>query len=331
MIKLNSPLDMHCHLRQGDLLKSVAYLTAKHFAGALIMPNIDPIIDSEFRLVQYKTAIDYHTYGMNFTPYMTLYFQEHYSKKFLEGVKDKILAIKFYPKNLTTNSQHGCDPNSAATYNVLGFMEELKIPLCVHAEYPGYHQDREWIFNSVIRGWAQLFPTLKIIIEHISDRRSLDTIYHYDNVYGTVTPHHLLLTGDDYIGPPLNVHNYCMPVCKRPEDRAAIQRDVLNGNQKLMLGTDSAPHYRLFKLDGCAGVFNAPIALQLITELFVNEGAESKLQDFVAYNARRIYHIMPPDKFITLVEKDFIVPKEYDGVVPLFAGKTLKWSIDKVD
>ncbi|MEM9227891.1 MAG: dihydroorotase, partial [Verrucomicrobiota bacterium] len=41
-ISLNSPLDMHLHLRQDAMLQHVAPLTAETFAGAVVMPNLLP-------------------------------------------------------------------------------------------------------------------------------------------------------------------------------------------------------------------------------------------------------------------------------------------------
>jgi dihydroorotase len=338
-IVLNSPLDMHLHLRQGDMLRKILPYTVKHFSGALVMPNTESIIDSFDKVKQYEDEILRNKFSDKFCPYMTLYYQTHYTREFLEEVKSNILAIKFYPKNLTTNSQHGCDPKDAD--KVLEIMEDLDIPLCVHAESEGYHEDREYLFHNNIQRWTNMYSKLKIIIEHISDGRTLKLIRDNENIYGTVTPHHLLLTGDDIMGPPLNPHNYCMPVCKRPGDRDLLKHVILNHNEKLMLGTDSAPHMKNAKEQGgCAGIFNAPIALQLLAEVFfkdldkiidgqfrfrVNMGM--LLEDFVSNNAQRIYGIKPPNKQITLIEKPFTIPNDYDGIVPLWAGKTIEWSV----
>ena len=45
---INSDLDMHLHLRDDDMLKLVASLTSKSFAGALIMPNLLPPITTGY-------------------------------------------------------------------------------------------------------------------------------------------------------------------------------------------------------------------------------------------------------------------------------------------
>lgn len=342
-IILDSPLDMHVHLRQGEMFRKVLPYTIKHFSGALIMPNTEPIIDEINTVKRYEDQILRNEFFGKFCPYMTLYFQTHYTREFLKKVKEHILAIKFYPKNLTTNSIHGSDPSDPEVEEVLAAMEELNIPLCVHAEAQGYHEDREYIFHYHLRGWHVRYPKLKIIIEHVSDQRTLELIKNFNNFYGTVTPHHLLLTGDDIMGPPLNPYNYCMPVCKRPEDREALIEAVIKcDNEKLMLGTDSAPHMRNAKEQGgCAGIFNAPIALQLLAQIFFKDMKglidgqfrfkvfrTEALQNFVSDNARKIYGITPPKKQIKLIEKPFVIPDSYDGIVPLWAGKTINWSIE---
>jgi len=340
-IILDSPLDMHLHLRDGEMLRKVVKHSVKHFSGALVMPNTEPIIDSLDMVKAYWREIS-HCHTDIFVPYMTLYFKTYYTKEYLEQVKPYILAIKFYPRNLTTNSIYGCDPNDPEVEEVLTVMEELNIPLCVHAEAQGYHEDREYLFQRHITRWHVRHPKLKIIIEHISDAHTLTLIKDFNNVYGTITPHHLLLTGDDVMGPPLNSHNYCMPVCKRPEDREALIEAVIKcDNEKLMLGTDSAPHTRNAKEQGgCAGIFNAPIALQLLAEIFFKDMKglidghfrfkvfrTEALQNFVSSNAQKIYGITPPKKQIKLIEEPFVIPDSYDGIVPLWAGKNINWSI----
>jgi dihydroorotase len=324
-IILHNPLDMHVHLRQGEMLKLVAPLSAKTFSGVLVMPNTDPPIKTIDQIKVYKEFILSET--ENFTPYMTLYFDTNYTESFLKEAKEHIIAIKFYPKGATNNSQHGCDPNDFNIAYVLRIMEYLDIPLCIHAEMPDrYHEDREQLFHIYLQSWAFTYPKLKIIIEHISDHRTTILLNHYGNLYGTITPHHLLFTGDDFIGPPLNPYHYCMPVCKKSLDRATLQESVLLNNDKYMLGTDSAPHNIDTKLyAGAPGIFNAPIALQLLAEIFENH-LES-FQNFISNNAQRIYGIKPLEKQITLIKQPFTIPQYYDDVVPMKAGKQLEWSL----
>lgn len=342
-IILHEPFDAHLHLRQGDLLKQVVSLSAKTFSGALVMPNTNPPIFDYYEILAYKKEIIEATNNHNFTPFMTLYFNTNYTYHILEDIYNSIKAIKFYPKNLTTNSQHGCDPSDPKIDDVFKIMEDFEIPLCVHAEAPGYHEDREKLFHIYLRQWANLFPNLKIIIEHISDATTLNLLRNYENIYGTITAHHLLLTGDDVIGPPLNVHNFCMPVCKRPEDREALQNIVLQDNfifEKLMFGSDSAPHEIDNKeRNGCAGVFTAPICLQFLCELFFNDEQFTidnqvklnRLQQFVSGNAQKIYNLNLPKKEVNLVREPFTIPFFYNGIVPMWAGQKLQWKIAPSD
>lgn len=328
-ITLDRPLDMHVHFRQGPMLRHVVPLSAATFAGAMAMPNTDPPLDAYDRLHDYMVEVLRGARYVPFRPYGTLYFRPDYTYQELAAAKPYVTAIKFYPRNLTTNSQHGCDPDDPGVEEVLEIMQTLHIPLSVHPESFGYHEDREELFGKFIESWACYFPRLKIIMEHVSDRRSLPLLRH-SNVFATMTPQHLLITGDDWVGPPLRPHLYCMPVAKRPEDRAALLRAAtVDFPSKVMLGTDSAPHPAEKKESacGCAGVFTAPIALQLYAQAFDRAGHLDKLQAFASDNARRIYGVDPPAKSVTLARKPFVVPDTYGAVVPMWAGETLDWSV----
>lgn len=339
-IELKSPLDMHVHFRQGDILKFVAPITAKLFSGALVMPNTNPIIDSLERIESYSNEIKNSIDSNSFEHYMTIYFQTKFTKKFLESVKDKILAVKFYPKNATTNSSHGCDPDDPEVDKVLALMEELNIFLCVHGESTGFVLDREKKFLDVYDRWARKFPKLKIIMEHITTSEAAEFVWNYDNLHATITPQHLLCTLDDMMGEHLNPHLFCKPVLKRDSDReslVALACGTLTNESniaKVMLGTDSAPHDRKNKESccGCAGIFNAPITLQLLAGLFdeVWSGqqiAESKLQQFVSNNAKTIYGINPPEKTVVLDKNNFYIPQKYGDIIPMWAGKVIPWRI----
>ncbi|MDD2782432.1 MAG: dihydroorotase, partial [Sulfuricurvum sp.] len=80
-----------------------------------------------------------------------------------------------------------------------------------------------------------------------------------------------------------------------------------------------------------AGVFTAPIALQLLCEVFESHDKLENLQSFVSDNAQQIYGICAEFKEVVLVKHDFVVPELYGTVVPMKAGEILKWSIERVD
>ena len=334
---LNEPLDMHLHLRDGDMLRLVAPLTSNSFSGALVMPNLVPPVTTKEALLSYKKRIIESCKDDNFTPYMTLFFQNNYSFEFLEDIKDEIIGIKLYPAGITTNSETGVSSMDIEVLRpTLENMSRLGIPLCIHGETNGFVMDREKEFMPIYESIASAFPNLKIIMEHITTKDAVELLDKYSNLYATVTLHHLLITLDDVAGGMLDPHLFCKPIAKRPEDRNALLNAALKAHPKLMFGSDSAPHPKHKKeCCGCAaGVFTSPIALQVLVELFEKYDSLDNLNDFVSNNAKKIYGLNIKDKTIKLVKKDFIVPAIYEykdeKVVPMYAGKTLSWSIDSI-
>jgi len=332
-ITINSPFDMHLHLRDGDMLKLVAPLSAKNFAGGVIMPNLVPPVDTKEAVISYKKRILDAIGDEDFIPFMTLFFKP-YSKEFLTDIKDEISAIKLYPAGITTNSEGGVESiDVEALAQTLNAMSELNIPLCIHGETNGFVMDREKEFMSVYEKLAISFPNLKIIMEHITTKEAVELVQKYDNLYATITLQHLLITLDDVAGGLLAPHLFCKPIAKRPEDKDALLNIALSGNKKIMFGSDSAPHPKVKKeACGCAaGVFSAPIALQVLVELFEKHNCLENLQAFISDNACKIYGLNPSEKKVTLVKKEFKVPTIYKGfneeVVPFYFGEILSWSI----
>ena len=336
--EINKPLDMHLHLRDGEMLKLVGPLTSNTFSGALVMPNLVPPITTKEALLSYKQRIKDACKDDNFEPFVTLFFKNDYSYEFLEDVKNEIIGIKLYPAGITTNSETGVASMDVEVLRpTLESMSKLNIPLCIHGETNGFVMDREKEFMPIYESIAKEFPNLKIIMEHITTKDAVDLLDKYENLYATVTLHHLLITLDDVAGGMLNPHLFCKPIAKRPEDRTALLNAALKAHPKLMFGSDSAPHPKHKKeCCGCAaGVFTSPIALQVLTEVFEKHGCLEKLDAFVSSNAQKIYNLTLPNKVIKLVKKDFIVPAEYkykeEVVVPMFAGETISWSIDSIN
>ncbi len=330
-ITLNSPLDMHLHLRDGDMLKIVAPLSSSSFSGAIIMPNLVPPITTKEEVISYKNRILEAIADDKFTPYMTLFFKPTYTKEFLKSVKDDITALKLYPAGITTNSEGGVSGfDIDELKETLTAMSELEIPLCIHGETNGFVMDREAQFISIYELLATNFPKLKIIMEHITTKESVEALDRFENLYATITLHHLLITLDDVAGGMLEPHLFCKPIAKRPEDREALRKVAFEAHPKVMFGSDSAPHPKHAKeASHCsAGVFTAPIALQVLTELFVEHSTVEKLQAFVSDNAKEIYsNIVIPQTSVTLEEKPFSVPEKYGEVVPMYAGERLSYSI----
>ncbi len=328
-IALNSPLDMHLHLRDGEMLNSIARYSSRYFAGAIVMPNLVPPITSIDDVISYKKRIMEAIDGDKFEPYMTLFFKNDYSYNFLKEAKSHIKAIKLYPSGITTNSEGGVSSFEIDDLrDTLEAMSGLEIPLLVHGETNGFVMDREKEFGSFYEKIAVNFPKLKIVMEHITDKNSVELLDRYDNLYATITLHHLLITLDDVAGGLLQPHLFCKPIAKRYEDREALRQIALNAHPKVMFGSDSAPHPKHKKEScGCAaGVFSAPVALPALCELFEKYNKLENLQKFISDNAANIYGLKPIKKEITLEKKEFLVPKKYGNVVPMFAGEKLSWS-----
>ena len=329
-ITINSPLDMHLHLRDEDMLKVVAPLSSKDFTAAIIMPNLLPPVTTIQDVKAYKQRIKDAIGDDNFEPLMTLFFKDNYDYEFLKEAKEYISAIKLYPASITTNSEGGVSSVDASSLApTLKAMSELEIPLCIHGESDGFVMDREKEFVPVYEHLATAFPKLKIIMEHITTKDSVDALKRHDNLYATITLHHLYITLDDVAGGMLQPHLFCKPIAKRPEDKEALLQVALEANPKVMFGSDSAPHPKTAKeAPGCAaGVFTAPIALPALAQLFDKHGKLENLQAFISDNAQKIYNFKPLKKDITLKKEEFEVPANYNNVVPMFAGEKLSWKV----
>ncbi len=333
-IILHRPLDMHLHLRDGDMLRLVAPHSAATLAGAVIMPNLVPPVTSVEMLAAYRDRIlaAAGPDAATFQPLMTLFFQ-HYTEAQLAAAHPQLFAVKLYPHGVTTNSESGIHSIDAAE-PTLKLMEEMGIPLLVHGETTGFVLDREAEFLSIYERLAARFPRLRIVMEHITTAAAVALLDRHENLHATVTGHHLVITLDDVAGGLLQPHLFCKPIAKRPEDRAALLAAALAAHPKLMLGSDSAPHPQHAKeCCGCAaGVYTAPLLLPRMAQLFAEHGALDNLQAFVSDNAIRIHGLTPPDKAITLVRQPWTVPAVYQDstglkVIPWEAGHELAWRI----
>ncbi|MFC5051921.1 dihydroorotase [Rubritalea spongiae] len=334
-ITLCSPLDMHLHLRDGDMMKLVTPLTAETFSGAVIMPNLVPPVDSLELLLAYKKRILSSLGGHQFDPYMMLFFRGDYTEAELAAAKEYMLGIKLYPAGATTNSEAGVKAIDAVE-PVFKMMEEMGIPLMVHGETHGFVMDREKEFLASYDYLAQKFPKLQITMEHITTADAVALLDEHENLRATVTLQHLIITLDDVAGGMLDPHLFCKPIAKRPEDREALLQAALEGHPRLMFGSDSAPHpVEKKECCGCAaGVFTAPLAIARLAQLFDKHDKLDNLQAFISDNAQRLYGVEPAEKLVTVANVPFEVPTAYTGhdqhVVPMHAGETLDWNVTSI-
>lgn len=328
---LESPLDMHLHLRDGAMMERVTPLTADHFAGAIIMPNLVPPVDNLERLLSYRDQINAAKGTATFDPLMMLFFR-NYTREELQAAREHIFGIKLYPAGATTNSEAGVKELGAAE-GTFALMEEMGIPLMIHGETHGFVMDREKEFLASYAYLAEKFPKLKITMEHITTRDAVELLDQYENLHATVTLHHLIITLNDVAGGLLNPHLFCKPIAKRPEDREALLAAALQAHPKLMFGSDSAPH-PISKKECCgcaAGLFTAPVCLPTLVELFEQHAVLDNLQNFVSGNAQRIHGYTPPKTTVTLKKSGMSVPEKYGEVVPYRAGETIPWAVVNVE
>lgn len=336
-IEIDRPLDMHLHLRDGEMLRLVAPHSAADFAGAVVMPNLVPPVADAAAMSDYRSRVleAAETDAEDFMPLMTVFLKNQTREQLEEARRTPgFFAMKLYPAGATTNSDGGVRDFGEAE-PTLRAMEELGIPLLVHGESNGFVMDREAEFLPVYRNLAIRFPKLKICMEHISTAAALPLLDEFENLFATVTLHHLLFTLDDLAGGLLAPHLFCKPIVKRPEDRDALREAVFSGHEKIMFGSDSAPHPAEKKESAAApgGIYYAPSALPALARLFAENDALARLENFVGGNARRIYGLPAAKKKIALADEPQTVPAFYGGsgnaprVAPLFAGTRLGWSV----
>jgi dihydroorotase len=332
-LTIRRPDDWHVHLRDAEMLDRVAPYTARQFARAIIMPNLVPPITTVEAATAYRDRI-VAAAGAGFRPLMTCYLTDDISPDELaRGFESGVwIAAKLYPAGATTNSASGVT-DIRKIYPVLERMERIGMVLCVHGEVtdPAVDVfDREAVFiERVLEPATRDFPGLKIVFEHITTKDAAEFIQHGSTLAATVTPQHLTINRNAMFAGGLRPHAYCLPIAKREEHRLAVRKAATSGWPNVFLGTDSAPHTREAKESacGCAGIFNAPFALESYAQVFDEEGALDKFEAFASINGARFYGLPVNEGTITLERAEVAVPDEVEGLVPFHAGETLRWKL----
>lgn len=341
-LTIRRPDDWHVHLRDGAMLADVVTYTAHQFARAIVMPNLVPPNTDTASASAYRDRImaalpD----GLDFTPLMTCYLTDSTDPDDLArgAAAGVFTAAKLYPANATTNSAHGVS-DIAKISPVLERMEREGIVLCVHGEVTDadvdvFDREAEFIERH-LTPLARDFPGLKIVFEHITTVDAADFVMAAgDNVGATITPQHLHINRNAMLVGGIRPHAYCLPVAKREKHRLALRKAATSGSAKFFLGTDSAPHTRGAKESacGCAGIFNAPYALESYITVFDEEGALDKFEGFASLNGPAFYGLPVNEKTVTLERVETQVPEELplsasgNVIVPFHAGETLGWKI----
>jgi dihydroorotase len=333
-LTIRRPDDWHVHLRDDEMLTAVAPYTARQFARAIIMPNLVPPVTSVAAAADYRERIRAAA-GGDFTPLMTCYLTDQADgDEIARGFAEQVwVAAKLYPANATTNSASGVT-DVRNIYPALERMQRIGMVLCVHGEVtdPAVDVfDREAVFIERVLGpLTRDFPQLKTVLEHITTEEAAQFVEGSgETIAATITPHHLLINRNALFDGGLRPHAYCLPVAKRERHRQAVRRGATSGSAKFFLGTDSAPHPRHAKESpcGCAGIFNAPFALEAYAIVFDEEGALERLEAFASENGPRFYGLPLNEGTVTLQRREASVPETVADVVPFLARSTLGWSL----
>ena len=297
-LTLTRPDDWHLHLRDDVALAAVLPHTARQFARAIIMPNLKPPVTTVAQAQAYRQRIlAALPAGLEFTPLMTLYLTDNTPAEEIAqaAASGFVHAVKLYPAGATTNSDAGLTAIEKA-WPALAEMECCGLPLLVHGEVtdPAIDLfDREKVFiDTVLLPLTQRFPRLKVVMEHITTRDAAEFVATAPaTIAATITAHHLLYNRNAIFQGGVRPHWYCLPVLKRETHRQALLAAATSGNPKFFLGTDSEPHARSAKeaACGCAGIFNAPYALESYAAVFEEEGRIDRLEGFASEHGARFY------------------------------------------
>ncbi|MBM3485564.1 MAG: dihydroorotase [Alphaproteobacteria bacterium] len=341
VVTIRRPDDWHLHLRDGTMLSNVLPYTVERFARAIIMPNLVPPVTTAGAARAYRDRIlAAMPRGADFTPLMTGYLTDTIeAEEVARGFKSGAwIAMKLYPAGATTNSHAGVT-DIRKIDRVLTTMAEIGMPLLVHGEVVDPDVDvfdREAVFlDRILAPLLDRMPTLRVVFEHVTTAEGVEFVINTPHQVGaTITAHHLMINRNAIFQGGIRPHMYCLPIAKRERHRLALRRAATSGNPRFFLGTDSAPHRLRDKENacGCAGIFNAPGALELYAEVFDEDNALDALEAFASLNGPAFYRMPPNEQRISLVNSGTRIPaavaiEEGEAVIPFRAGETLRWRL----
>ncbi|OHV73248.1 dihydroorotase [Ensifer sp. LCM 4579] len=310
---IRRPDDWHLHLRDGGMLRGVIADTSRHFARAIIMPNlVPPVVTSADAAAYRERILAAVPAGDRFQPLMTLYLTETTDPNDVEtGFKSGLVkAVKLYPAGATTNSSSGVRDIEKAM-PVLERMAEIGAPLCVHGEVTAADVDifdREAVFiEKVLDPLRRRLPELRITMEHVTTKDGIDYITASKaNLAGSITTHHLIINRNAILVGGIKPHYYCLPVAKRETHRLALRAAATSADKRFFLGTDSAPHADSMKecACGCAGIYTSINTLSCLAHVFEEEGALDRLEAFTSLNGPAWYGLPANEEKITLRKRE---------------------------
>ncbi|KUJ15595.1 Dihydroorotase [Mollisia scopiformis] len=348
-LELPASADFHVHLRDGAMMETVVPSIRRGGVNTVyVMPNLIPPLTSASDALAYKDRLQKQDSSGKINYLLTLYLHEKITPAVVKGAKAQgIVGIKSYPAGVTTNSSSGVI-SYEPFYPVFQAMEQCGMVLNLHGECPSGEDitilNAESSFLPTLKSLHNKFPKLKIVLEHCTTHDAIEAVKECGpNVVGTITPHHLFLTIDDWADDPFC---YCKPVAKLPRDREALLKAAVSGSPKFFLGSDSAPHDLAKKKGGrgktAAGVFTQPYVTQLVLDALelaiernvISERDVSKeiLRDFLGGHGRRFYGITDgSNEKIILRKGSETIQESFKGdgveVIPFRRGQST-WSVE---
>lgn len=346
-IEIPLPDDAHLHLRDEDALPRTVADTARTFGRAVVMPNLVPPVTTVEAALSYRSRILAHApSNQALTPLMTLYLTDNTSPETVREAAacEHVVGFKLYPAGATTNSDSGVT-NLDALDATFAAMAEEGVLLLVHGEVT--HDDvdifaRERVFlDDVLRPLLARHPALRCVLEHVTTADGVAFVQEHaekspGRMAGTLTPHHLHLNRNALLVGGIHPHNYCLPVLKSERHRKALVEAALD-DSAFFLGTDSAPHAIGKKecAHGCAGIYNAPCAVEATAEIFA---AHDRLENLAAFTSERFcafYGLPAPTSKVVLTKEAHSVPESLafgdSVVVPFRAGVGTAWTCQRLD
>lgn len=338
---ITKPDDLHIHFRDGAIMHVVAKHTASQFGRAIIMPNLVPPVVNVEQANAYYQRIKTATTGTNFEPLMTLYLTDKTSPADIRAIAgSSVKACKLYPAGATTNSDSGVT-DIAKIYDTLEELQKLGVPLLIHGEVTAHEVDvfeREAVFiETILAPLVVKFPTLKIVLEHITTENAVNFVKAEPTVYATITAHHLLFNRNDMLVGGIKPHYYCLPILKAEHHRKELVNAAFSDSGKFFAGTDSAPHVQNRKESdcGCAGCYTGLVAVEMYAECFDQfdldkPATQEKFENFMSKFGADFYGLEYNPEKVTLTKTAQTLPTKVEtpegDIIPLMAGKTINWT-----
>jgi dihydroorotase len=328
----------------------VPYTTA-NCGRFMVMPNLNPHIINASQMVAYREKIRKEIKHPS-EVLMTISLIEETTPEMIRlAAEEGCTAVKLYPAGVTTNSQCGIsreillslmNPEVKDTNPlVCRFRENLKaiedsdMVLCIHGELPGEEVlNREKAMLPLVRSIFYNFKKIRMVLEHITTCDAVSLVSDLDHLYtgriaATITPHHLMYTLTDMLGDEIQPHLFCKPVLKNKVDRAALLEAAISRRKCFFLGSDSAPWTRDKKegASGCAGIWNAPVLVPVMFEIFDELDSLHLLEDFTSTFGDLFYRKESVNRQLDVEKSRWFVEPGVLNIVPFRAWEFLQWRV----